>query len=102
MAINMVVRRTGDYKDTRLEVLRKQGVPILKKHSAVSHEFGYYHSGTHAGEIFIVIIAYPDLATHERAMKSMSEDADWKRVVGEIEKIAPLQDSYLTVVTEEQ
>lgn len=61
MAINMVVRRTGDYKDTRLEALRKQGVPLLKKHGAVSHEFGYYHSGTHAGEIFIVI-AYPDLA----------------------------------------
>ena len=81
MAINMVVRRTGDYKDTRLEALRKQGVPLLKKHGAVSHEFGYYHSGTHAGEIFIVI-AYPDLATYERAMKSMSEDADWKRSGG--------------------
>ena len=101
MAINMVVRRTGDYKDTRLEVLRKQGVPILKKHGAVSHDFGYYHSGTHAGEIFIVI-TYPDLATHERAMQSMSEDADWKRVAGEIEKIAPLRETYLTVVTEQQ
>jgi hypothetical protein len=32
----------------------------------------------------------------------MSRDADWQRVVGEIEKIAPLQESYLTVVTEER
>jgi hypothetical protein len=34
-------------------------------------------------------------------MKGMSEDADWKRIAGEVEKRAPLQESYLTV-TEEQ
>jgi hypothetical protein len=101
MPINMVVRRRGDYRDPQPELLRKQGVPLLKKYGAVAHRFGYYHSGVHAGQIFIAI-TYPDLATHERAWQGMSRDADWQRVVGEIEKIAPLQDSYLTVVTEER
>jgi hypothetical protein len=101
MPINMVVRRKGDYKDPQLEPLRKQGVRLLKKYGAVAHRFGYYHSGVHAGQILIVI-TYPDLATHERAWQGMSLDADWQRVGGEIEKIAPLQESYLTVVTEEQ
>ena len=32
----------------------------------------------------------------------MSQDADWKRVAGEFEKVAPLQETYLTVITEEQ
>ena len=27
---------------------------------------------------------------------------DWQRVAGEIEKIAPLQEMYLTVITERQ
>jgi hypothetical protein len=31
----------------------------------------------------------------------MSEDADWKRIGGEVEKIAPMQESYLTI-TEDQ
>jgi hypothetical protein len=101
MTINMVVRRAGNYEDTRLEPLRRQGVALLKKYGAVSHRFGYYHSGAHAGQI-LVVITYPDLVTHERAWKGMSEYADWKRVAGEIEKIAPLQESYLTVITEEQ
>lgn len=30
MPINMVVRRRGDYRDPQLELLRKQGVPLLK------------------------------------------------------------------------
>ncbi len=101
MAINMVVRRKGDHQDPQLARLREQGVPLLKKYGAVAHSFGYYHSGPYAGQIFIAI-RYPDLATHERAWQGMSRDADWQRVVGEIEKIAPLQESYLTVVTEER
>ena len=35
-------------------------------------------------------------------MESMSKDADWKRVAGEIEKIAPLQENYLIDIIEEQ
>jgi hypothetical protein len=99
MAINMVVRRAGNYEDTHQEPLRRQGVALLKKYGADSHRFGYYRSGAYAGQI-LVVITYPDLATHERAWKGMSEDGDWKRVAGELEKIAPLQESYLTVVTE--
>jgi hypothetical protein len=75
MAVNMVVRRKGDYKDPQLALLRGQGVPLLKKYGAVAHSFGYYHSGAHAGHIFIVI-TYPDLATHERAWQGMAGDAD--------------------------
>jgi hypothetical protein len=101
MAINIVVRRKGDYQDTRLIPLRKEGIALLKKHGATSHKFGFYHSGPHAGQI-LVMVAYPDMATHERAMKSTSTDADWTRVAGEIEKIAPLQEIYLTVIAEEQ
>jgi len=101
MAVNMVVRRKGDYTDPQLELLREQGVPLLKKYGAVAHSFGYYHSGAHAGQIFVVI-TYPDLATHERAWQSAAGDADWKRVMGEMERIAPLQETYLTVVTEER
>jgi hypothetical protein len=101
MAISMVIRRTGDYKDTRLQALRNQGVPLLKKHGATSHRFGYYQSGPYTGQILIVL-TYPDLETHERAMQGMSEDTDWKRVAAEVDKIAPLQESYLTVITEEQ
>lgn len=66
-----------------------------------SHKFGFYHSGPHAGQI-LVVVTYPDMATHERAMESMSKDADWKRVAGEIEKIAPLQENYLIDIIEEQ
>jgi hypothetical protein len=101
MAVNMVVRRKGDYKDPQLALLREQGVQLLKKYGAIAHGFGYYQSGAHAGQIFIVI-TYPDLPTHERAWQGMSGDAHWQRVVGEIEKVAPLQETYLTVVTEER
>lgn len=48
-----------------------------------------------------VAIGYPDLATQVRAMEGMSQDADWQRVSGELEKLAPLQELYLTVITEE-
>jgi hypothetical protein len=34
-------------------------------------------------------------------MRSMSQDADWKRISEEIERLAPLQETYLTVITEE-
>jgi NIPSNAP len=100
MAINFVIRRAGSHEDKRLEGLRRQGVPLLLKHGAVSHRFGYYHSGPFAGQI-IVVLTYPDMETYEQAMKGMSDDADWKRVAGEIEKLAPMQESYLTVITEE-
>jgi len=100
MAVNMIVRRKADYQDARLIPLRKEGIALQKKHGAVSHRFGYYHSGVHAGQI-LVVVDYPDMVTHERAMQSMSQDADWQRVAADIEKIAPLQESYLTVITEE-
>jgi hypothetical protein len=91
MFVNMIVRRKGDERDARLALLRKEGIPLLKKHGAVSHRYGFYHSGPHAGQILIVI-GYQDIATHERAMQSMSKDEDWKRIAGEVEKIAPLQE----------
>jgi hypothetical protein len=100
MAINMVIRRTGNPEDTQLQQLRKEGTAILKKHGAVSHKFGFYHSGPYVGQI-LVVLTYPDLASHARAMQGMSEDVDWKRIVGEVDKIAPMQESYLTV-TEDQ
>ncbi|MBV9569022.1 MAG: NIPSNAP family protein [Hyphomicrobiales bacterium] len=100
MPISMIVRRKGDYRDDRLRELRKEGIPLLKKHGATSHRFGFYQSGGHAGEILIVL-GYPDLAAHERAMKGMSQDADWQRVAAAVEKIAPLQETYLVVITEE-
>ena len=101
MTVNMIIRRKGDYKDPRLEALRKEGVPLLMKHGAQSHRFGYYQSGAHAGQILIVL-SYPDLAAHERAMKGMAEDPAWKRVSVAVDQIAPLQESYLTIITEER
>jgi hypothetical protein len=101
MPIDMIIRRQGDHKDPRLEALRVQGVPLLKKHGATSHRFGYFHSGPYVGQILIVL-TYPDLATHERALQGMAQDADWTRVADEVEKLAPLQEIYLTVVTEER
>ena len=96
MPVDMIVRRTGNYLDTQLKRLRKEGTVVLKKHGAVSHRFGFYHSGAYAGQI-VVVLTYPDLATYERAMKGMSEDADWKRIGGEVEKLAPIQESYVTI-----
>jgi hypothetical protein len=100
MTVNMIVRRKASYQDSRLVPLRNEGIALLKKHGAISHRFGYYHSGVHAGEI-VVVVTYPDLDAHQRAMQGMSQDADWQRVAAEIEKIAPLQESYVTVITEE-
>ena len=71
-----------------------------KKHGAISHSCGYYRSGTHAGQMFVAF-GYPDLATQERAIQGMLQEADWQRVSSELEKLAPLQELYLTVVTEE-
>ena len=51
MTVNMIVRRKADHLDARLIPLRKEGIALLKKHGAVSHGFGYYHSGLHAGQI---------------------------------------------------
>jgi hypothetical protein len=100
MTVNLIVRREASYQDVRLVPLRKEGIALLKKHGAISHRFGYYHSGAHAGEI-LVVVSYPDMETHQRALQGMSQDADWQRVAAEIEKIAPLQESYVTVITEE-
>jgi len=100
MTVNLIVRRKASYQDVRLVPLRQEGIALLKKHGAISHRFGYYRSGAHAGEI-LVVVSYPDMETHQRAMQGMSQDADWQRVAAEIEKIAPLQESYLTVITEE-
>ena len=101
MSINFVIRRLGSHDDTRLVPLRKQGIALLMKHGAVEHRFGFFHSGPNAGQI-LVVVTYPDMATYDAAMKGMSADTDWKRVAGEIEKIAPMQESYVTVITEEQ
>jgi hypothetical protein len=101
MTVDMIVRRKANYRNPRLVPLRKEGIALQKKHGAVSHRFGYYHTGVHAGQV-LVVVGYPDMPTHERAMQSMSQDADWQRVAGEIEKIAPWQEMYLTVITEVQ
>jgi Domain of unknown function (DUF6854) len=101
MSVNLVVRRKASYQESRLVPLRRQGIALLKKHGAISHRFGYYHSGVHAGQILIVV-GYPDMATHEQAMQAMSQDPDWQGVAAAIEKIAPLQEMYLTVITEER
>jgi hypothetical protein len=101
MAVDMLVRRKANYQDARLVPLRKEGISLLKKHGAISHRFGYYHSGPHGGQMYVVV-GYPDLAAHERAMKSMAQDADWQKVAAAIETIAPLQEMSVTVITEEQ
>ena len=80
---------------------RTPGQATIEKAWAISHSYGYYHPGAHAGQMFVAV-GYPDLATQERAMQAMSQDVDWQRVAGELEKIAPLQEMYLTVITEEQ
>ena len=100
MPVTMIVRRKADYQDERLVPLRREGVALLKKHGAISHSCGYYRSGTHAGQMFVAF-GYPDLATQERAIQGMLQEADWQRVSSELENLAPLQELYLTVVTEE-
>jgi hypothetical protein len=101
MSVDMIVRRKGDYQDPKLMALRAEGVPLLMKYGAVSHRIGAYHSGPHAGQMYVVI-GFPDVATQERVMQRLSEDPDWIRVGGEIEKLAPLLEVSVAVVTEEQ
>jgi L-rhamnose mutarotase len=101
MTVKMIVRRKADYQDARLVPLRREGITLLKKHGATSHSYGYYHSGPHAGQMFVVI-DYPDVAAHERAMASMQQDVDWQRVASELEKLAPLQELSVAVITEQQ
>jgi len=95
MSVDMIVRRNGDYRDPRLVALRGEGVPLLKKHGAVSHRIGAYHSGPYGG-------SYPDVATQEQALQKMSNDPDWKRVGEEIEKLAPMLEISVAIVAEEQ
>jgi hypothetical protein len=101
MSVDMIVRRNGDYRDPRLVALRGEGVPLLKKFGAVSHRIGAYHSGPYAGQMYVVI-GYPDVATQEQALQEMSNDPDWKRVGGEIEKLAPMLEISVAIVAEEQ
>jgi hypothetical protein len=101
MTVDMIVRRNGDYRAPRLVALRGEGVPLLKKHGAVSHRIGAYHSGPCVGQMYLVI-GYPDVATQEQALQKMSNDPDWKRVGGEIEKLAPMLEISVAIVAEEQ
>lgn len=101
MSVDMIVRRNGDYRDPRLVALRKEGVPLLKKHGAISHRIGAYLSGPYAGQMYVVI-GYPDVATQEQALQEMSNDPDWKRVGGEIETLAPMLEVCVAIVAEEQ
>jgi hypothetical protein len=101
MPVDMVVRRNGDYRNPRLIALRGEGIPLLKKYGALSHRIGAYHSGPYAGQMYVVI-SFPDVATHEQAMQRLSDDPDWRRVGGEVEKLAPLLEISVAVVTEEQ
>jgi hypothetical protein len=101
MSVDMIVRRNGDYRDPRLVALRGKGVPLLKKHGAISHRIGAYHSGPYAGQMYIVI-EYPDLATLEQAMQKMQNDPEWKTVGDEVEKLAPLLEASVAIVAEEQ
>jgi hypothetical protein len=101
MSVDMIVRRNGDYRDPRLVALRKEGVPLLKKHGAVSHRIGVYHSGPYAEQMYVVI-GYPDVTTQEQALQKMSNDPEWKRVGGEIEKLAPMLEISVAIVAEEQ
>jgi hypothetical protein len=101
MSVDMIVRRNGDYRDARVVALRREGVPLLKKHGAISHRIGAWHSGPHAGQMYVVI-GYPDLATLEQAKQMLMNDPDWKRVGDEIEKLAPLMEVLVAIVAEEQ
>ncbi len=101
MTVDMIVRRNASYQDPRLVPLRMAGIASPEKAWRIEHRFGYYHSGSHAGQP-LVVVSYPDMETHQPAMQGMAQDADWQRIAAELAKIAPLQESYLTVITEEQ
>jgi hypothetical protein len=55
MSVTMIVRRKADHQDVRLVPLRREGIALLKKHGAISHSYGYYHSGAHAGQMFVAV-----------------------------------------------
>ena len=93
MTIVSVSRWKGDPADTRLA---REIAPVLKKHGAVSVRLAFCHSGAHAGQTFGVI-TYPDWASYGRAMQSLSADADYKRILGEMSKTFELQERYLSV-----
>ena len=101
MTVNMIIRRKGDHEDPRLEALRKEGVPLLMKHGAQSHRFGYYQSGAHAGQILIVL-SYPGprraRARHEGHGGGPRLDARFSR--GRCNR--PLAGDPTTVVTEQR
>ena len=101
MTVDMIVRRKANYQNPRLVPLRKEGIALLKEHGAVSHRFGCYHSSVHAGQV-------PCRGRLPRLGNPRASHA--KHVSGcrlaegrsEIEKIAPWQEMYLTVITEVQ
>jgi hypothetical protein len=101
MSVDMIVRRNGDYRDSRLVALRGEGVPLLKKFGAISHKIGADRSRPYAGQMYVVI-GFPDLAALEQAQQRLMNDPDWKRVGDEIEKLAPLQEVCVAIVAEEQ
>ena len=73
MPVTMIVRRKADHQDVRLVPLRREGIALLKKHGAISHSYGYYHSGAHAGQMFVAV-GYPDLATQDRPASGVVSD----------------------------
>jgi len=91
--INMIIRRTGEPANAQL---RKEAAAVWKKHGAVSSRYGSIYSGAHAGHI-LAVITFPDWTTYGRAMQSISEDADWKRIMGELSKLSTIQERLLTV-----
>jgi hypothetical protein len=101
MSVDMIVRRNGDYRDPRLVALRREGVPLLKKHGAISHKIGAYHSGPYTGQMYVVL-GYPDVPTQQQALQKMANDPDWKRIGDEIEKLAPILEVSVATVAEEQ
>ena len=94
MAVTSVSRWKGNPEDTHLA---KEAAPIFKKHGAVSVRLGLCTSGAYAGQTFGVI-TYPDWATYGQAMQGLSEDADYKRILGEISKAFELQERSLMVI----
>jgi hypothetical protein len=95
MAITSVSRLKGPppLEDTRLF---KEGAAVLKKHGAVSVRLALCHAGAYAGQTFIVT-TYPDWTTYGRANQAFSEDADFRRLLGELLKTYELQERYVSV-----
>jgi hypothetical protein len=93
MAIVSVSRWKGDPENTGLA---KEIAPILKKHGAVSVRLGYCTAGAYAGQTFGVL-TFPDWASYGRAMQGLSEDPDYKRMLGQLSKTFELQERSLMV-----